>query len=214
MKNGKTKQPFFPRTLLVLLIVLLLAYSECFALTPPTLISPANNARITASSATFSWSHPYNDQYELKIKTQGGTLKYASGKTSSKSKAVNLSGIPLTYGSTYKWYIVVYANGQEDSSEDRWFTYEFVGRVDVSGGVTVPDPVTIGQNFNVSFNLKEYQGGYKAFEYVELWIQNGAGQDLYTAQRWENETFSPNQEKSYSGYHVFGSRLWQRTGGL
>ena len=71
------------------------------------------------------------------------------------------------------------------------------GRVDVSGGVTVPDPVTVGQNFNVSFNLKEYQGGYKAFEYVELWIQNGSGQDLYTAQRWENETFSPNQEKSY-----------------
>jgi hypothetical protein len=69
--------------------------------------SPANNATITSTSCTFSWSHPYNDQYELKIKTQAGTLKYASGKISAKSLAVNLAGIPLTVGSTYKWYYSV-----------------------------------------------------------------------------------------------------------
>ena len=89
------------------LICLLIVSQDALALTKPTLLSPANNAEITTASLTFSWSHPYNDQYELKIKTGGGTLKYASGKISSKSKTVNLSSIPLTYGSTYKWYVVV-----------------------------------------------------------------------------------------------------------
>jgi len=73
------------------------------------------------------------------------------------------------------------------------------GRVDVSGGVSIlPTTVTIGQNFNVSFNLKEYQGGNKTFEYVELWIQNGSGSDLYMAQRWNAISFSPNQQQSFT----------------
>ncbi|PWB80768.1 MAG: hypothetical protein C3F08_03580 [Candidatus Methylomirabilota bacterium] len=182
-------------TLVLLFNCLLIVSQDAFALTKPTLTSPSDNANITTASQTFSWSHPYNDQYELKIKTSGGTLKYASGKTSSKSKTVDLSSIPLTYGSTYKWYVVVYANGQEDSSADRWFTFNFAGRVDVSGGVSVSPPnVTVGQNFDVSFKLREFQGGNKAFEYVELWIQDSGGSDLYMAQRWSNVTFSANQE--------------------
>jgi RHS repeat-associated protein len=185
--------------LTLLVCFLLITSQDALALTKPTLLSPANNADITTSSVTFSWSHPYNDQYELKIKTSGGTLKYASGKISSKSKTVNLSSIPLTYGSTYKWYVVVYANGQEDSSADSWFTYKFTGRVDVSGGVNVsPSTVTVGQDFTVSFDLKEFQGGAKTFEYVELWIQDGAGNDLYPAQRWDNVAFSANEQRSFS----------------
>ena len=110
--------------LIVALLFLLVLPQSAIALTKPTLKSPSNNSTVKSTSCTFSWSHPYNDKYELKIKTKGGTLKYASGKTSSKSKTVDLAGIPLTAGSTYKWYVVVYANGKEDSSEDRWFTYD------------------------------------------------------------------------------------------
>jgi surface antigen len=179
--------------------LLLSVPQNALALTKPTLQSPANNSQITTPSVTFSWSHPYNDQYEVKIKTSGGTLKYASGKTSSKSKTVNLSSIPLTYGSTYIWYVVVYASGQEISSTDSSFTYKFAGRVDLSGGVNVsPSSVTIGQNFTVSFSLKEFQGGPKTFEYVQLWIQNSSGGDLYTAQQWSNVAFAANQQRTFS----------------
>lgn len=123
----------------IVLLITLLLFSfpfDVLALTKPTLNFPANNAVITTSSYTFSWSHPYNDEYEIKIKTNGGTLKYASGRMTSKSKTVNLAGVGLTPGSTYKWYIVLYALGQEDSSVDRWFTYNPIipGAVSVSPG--------------------------------------------------------------------------------
>jgi hypothetical protein len=197
---------------MVVSFLLLCVSQNVQALTKPTLQSPANNAQITTSSITFSWSHPYNDKYEVKIKSSGGTLQYASGKISSKSKTVNLSSIPLTSGSTYKWYVVVYANGQEISSSDSWFTYKSAvsapvvqqkpvvsGRVDLSGGVNVsPSSVTVGQNFTVSFNLKEFQGGTKTLEYVQLWIQNSAGGDLYTAQQWSKVSFAANQQRSFS----------------
>jgi hypothetical protein len=162
-------------------------------------LAPLVNIDVTTSSFNFSWSHPYNDEYEIKIKTSGGTLKYASGKISSKDRTVNLSGIPLSYGSTYKWYVVVYANGQEEASDDGWFTYKFTGRVDVSGGVNVsPGTVTVGQEFAVSFDLREFQGGTKTFEYVELWIQDGGGNDLYAAQHWDNVSFAANEQRSFS----------------
>ena len=180
------------------LILLVIFSQNALALTKPTLLSPANDAEITTASVTFSWSHPYNDQYELKIKDSVGTLKYASGKISSKSITVNLSNIPLTYGSTYKWYVVVYALGDEDASEDRWFTYKF-GRVDVNSGVGIsPATVTVGQNFTVSFSLKEFQGGPRTFEYVKLVIQDGSGNDLYPAWHQDNVSFSANQERWFS----------------
>jgi len=49
---------------------------------------------------------------------------YGSGKTKSKSKTVDLASIPLSYGNTYKWYVVVYANNLEASSTDRFCTYK------------------------------------------------------------------------------------------
>ncbi|MDP2903186.1 MAG: hypothetical protein Q8N96_08780 [Methylovulum sp.] len=73
-----------------------------------------------------------------------------------------------------------------------------VGRVDVSGGVTVPSNVIVGKNFAVSFNLKEFQGGSKTFEYVELWIKDSSGGDLYMAKRWDNISFSANQQQAFS----------------
>jgi YD repeat-containing protein len=279
-------------------------------ITKPTLDSPSDNVNITSTSTTFNWSHKYTtDQYELKIKNQSGEFVYTSGKISSQSKTVDLSGIPLIYGSTYKWYVVVYANGLEDSSVDRYFTYKSdsivpivgnftidttslklgdkftfnysvsdsggsnlqkaelwrstdgdnfspvsgkvnshsgtsatgvftdspasagtywygmhvidnagnvgfetttqkkqvsvigvtSGRVDVSEGVTVtPSPVTLGQNFTVSFRLKEFLGSSKALEYVEIWIQNNSGSDLYMVKRWDSVFFYANQEKTFS----------------
>jgi len=56
----------------------------------------------------------------------------------------------------------------------------------------------VGQNFTVSFTLKEFQGASKTFEYVELWIQNSTGSDLYMAQRWNSVSFSANQLQSFS----------------
>ena len=69
---------------------------SAMALTEPILISPASYAVITSTSYTFTWSHPYYDEYELKIKTSAGTLKYASGRITSKYKTVNLAGASLT----------------------------------------------------------------------------------------------------------------------
>ena len=163
------------------------------ALTKPIQLSPAKDAIITSASVSFSWSHPYNDQYEIKIKTKGGTLKYASGKISSKSKTVDLSKIPLTYGSTYKWYVVVYANGQEDSSDDRWFTYKFDGYCSVSSGVTIStNPVKIGQNFNISFTLKERRGAPKTFENVAIAILRSDNSFVFDFAMYSNITIPAN----------------------
>ena len=166
---------------------------KVLALTKPIQLSPAKDAIITSASVTFSWSHPYNDQYEIKIKTKGGTLKYASGKISSKSKTVDLSKIPLTYGSTYKWYVVVYANGQEDSSDDRWFTYKFDGYCSVSSGVTIStNPVKIGQNFNISFTLKERRGAPKTFENVAIAILRSDNSFVFDFAMYSNITIPAN----------------------
>ena len=166
---------------------------QVLALTKPIQLSPAKDAQISTAAVTFSWSHPYNDQYELKIKTKGGTLKYASGKISSKSKTVDLSKIPLTYGSTYKWYVVVYANGQEDSSDDRWFTYKFDGYCSVSSGVTIStNSVKIGQNFNISFTLKERRGAPKTFENVAIAILRSDNSFVFDFAMYSNITIPAN----------------------
>ena len=124
----------FSLVIIVALLFILGIPAGALALTKPILVSPGNYSSITSTSYTFTWSHPYYDEYELKIKTSGGTLKYASGRITSKSKTVNLAGAALSPGSTYKWYVVVYALGQEDSSADRWFTYNptMPGSVSVS----------------------------------------------------------------------------------
>lgn len=153
---------------------LLIASQDALALTKPTLNSPANNATIITTSVTFTWSHPYNDKYEVKIKTNGGALKYASGKISSKSKTVDLSSIPLTYNSNYKWYVVVYANGQETSSADSWFTYksDTTKPVVSSFGVT-PSSVTLGGSFSINYTASD--AGGSGLKQVELWRANDSG---------------------------------------
>ena len=75
------------------------------------------------------------------------------------------------------------------------------GWVDVSSGVSVsPSTVTIGGDFTISFSLREYNGGSKTFEYVEVWIQDGDGNDLFQVDggRWTNQSFSASQSRSYS----------------
>lgn len=72
------------------------------------------------------------------------------------------------------------------------------GFVDVSALSVSPSPVTIGQNFDISFSLKEYYGDSKTFEYIEVWIQDQNEHDLYTVKRWDNISFSANQTRNFS----------------
>ena len=53
-------------------------------------------------------------------------------------------------------------------------------------------------NFSLSFTLKEYQGSSKTFEYIQIWIQDGNGNDLYMAKEWSSQSFSAFQQRSYS----------------
>jgi hypothetical protein len=71
------------------------------------------------------------------------------------------------------------------------------GLVDVSHGVTVPETVEIGETINISFKLREHQGGPKTFEQIALAILDAAGSHLYDAKIWSNQTFSPYQERSF-----------------
>ncbi len=73
------------------------------------------------------------------------------------------------------------------------------GRVDINGGVTVsPAVVTIGSTFTVSFSLQEYQGSDKLLDYVQVWIQDSSGNDLYDAYTWNSVAFSGYQERNFS----------------
>lgn len=184
--NGSSIRVFALTLLVASFLLTFFVSQDAFALTKPTLLSPASNAEITTTSCTFTWSHPYNDQYELKIKTSGGTLKYASGNISSKSKTVDLSSIGLTYGSTYKWYVVVRALGQEDSSEDRWFTYRPSGYCSVSGLSVSANPAVLGQSFNISVSLKETRGFPKTFESVAIAIQGPNDAYLFDFAMYNN----------------------------
>lgn len=91
------------------------------------------------------------------------------------------------------WYVVGYGG---TSSSD--------GFVDVSSGVNIsPSDVVIGQNFNISFKLKEYRNAPKTFEKIALAIlrdNDPACPDslCYDVKIWENVSFSPNQEISFS----------------
>jgi len=58
--------------------------------------------------------------------------------------------------------------------------------------------VVIGDNFTISFELKEYQGGSKLFEYIDVIIKDGVGSELYSAKKWYNVGFSQFQDKSFS----------------
>ena len=146
-------------------------------ITKPTLDAPANNATITSTSCTFSWSHPYNDQYELKIKDQSGAFKYQSGRTSAKSLAVNLAGVPLAVGSTYKWYVVVYANGLEDSSEDRWFTYN--PSMPPSPGITKPTLLSPANNAAITSTSCTFSWSHPYNDQYELKIKDQTGAFKY-----------------------------------
>ncbi len=73
------------------------------------------------------------------------------------------------------------------------------GWVDVNIGVNIsPSTVTVGKNFDVSFSLKEYRGESKNFEYIQIWIQDGSGNDLYDAAIWNNVSFSSYQQKNFT----------------
>ncbi|MCI5120810.1 MAG: hypothetical protein D3908_06400, partial [Candidatus Electrothrix sp. AUS4] len=87
------------------------------------------------------------------------------------------------------------------------------GWVDVNGGVNVSSsPVTVGKNFDVSFSLKEYKGESKTFEYVQLWIQDGSGNDLFDAATWNSVSFSPWQQRNFSAT-TFLDPAWGRKPG-
>lgn len=189
MKNHAIRSFFF--FALISLSMNFVSPKVVSALTKPSLISPTDNVEITSTSCTFSWSHPYTDEYEIKIKTSGGTLKYASGKMSSKSKTVDLSAIPLTYGSTYKWYVVVYALGQEDASEDRWFTYKPQGYCSVSELNISASPVILGQGFSINFSLKETRGYPKTFESIAVAILGPDDNFLFDFAVYNNVSIDP-----------------------
>lgn len=93
-------------------------------ITPPTPVSPGNNATITGPFVTFTWDHPFNDEYELVIKRiepDGSDVEvYRSNRMAEKQTTVNLSDILAKPGDRYKWYVVVHANGQVVGSVD-WF---------------------------------------------------------------------------------------------
>jgi hypothetical protein len=190
---------------------------EAMALTKPTQQSPANNAVITSASATFSWTHPYKDKYEVKIKTGSGTLKYASGKSSSKSKAVNLSRIPLAYGSTYKWYVVIYANGKEDSSADRYFTYKFDGDKPVFNSFTAPSSIYAGGSVSINYSISD--SGGSGLKQVELWRANDSGgspsgwtQIATRAISGDSSTGSFSDNRSSTGKYWYGMHVVDNAG--
>lgn len=76
------------------------------------------------------------------------------------------------------------------------------GRVDVSDGVDItPSTVKVGENYEISFDLKEFQDGYKYFYGVEVWLQDSAGNDIRRIKKWfdsDDTDFSPNETKSYT----------------
>lgn len=76
------------------------------------------------------------------------------------------------------------------------------GKVDVSDGVDIsPSTVTVGEDYEISFDLKEFQGGYKDLYGVEVWLQDADGNDIRRIKKWfdpEDTDFSPNETKDYS----------------
>ena len=67
------------------------------------------------------------------------------------------------------------------------------GRCSVSSGVTVsPSSVVLGQNFNVSFTIKETQGYPKTFENVKITILNSNNADVFDFATYSNVAVSAN----------------------
>lgn len=71
------------------------------------------------------------------------------------------------------------------------------GFVNVSSLSISEIPVTIGQNFYIHFELKEYQNDWKNFEYIEVWIQDKNQKDIYPVKRWDNVSFYPNDRHDF-----------------
>ncbi len=173
---------------------------QAMALTKPTLNSPSNHATLTDATNTFKWSHPYSDKYELKIKTKGGTLKYASGKTSSKSKTVDLSKY-LSPKNEYKWYVVVYANGTDDSSDDWWFTYE--------PRITKPISVSPANNATITDSTCTFTWTHPYDDQYELKIKDSSGNIVYASGKTTSKSKTVdlnaiplNHGKTYKWYVV------------
>ncbi len=76
------------------------------------------------------------------------------------------------------------------------------GRVDVYSGVTLsPSYITEDQNYDITFQLKEYQGGTKDLYGVEVWKQDASGNDIERIKKWfdsDDTDFSPYEVKSYT----------------
>jgi lysophospholipase L1-like esterase len=72
------------------------------------------------------------------------------------------------------------------------------GRVDVSDGIHIPETVQIDAPFEISFKLKEHQGGYRTFETIAAAILDGDGGHIYDAKTWGNVVFDPHQERYFT----------------
>ena len=108
------------------------------------------------------------------------------------------SGSPViyeaVYGSPHKVYYHTsswsYLNGY---TPRKYNNIEETGYASVSQGVTVsPTPVVLGQNFTVSFTLKETNGAPITFEHIEVAIHRSDGSYLQRVEMYDNVSIGAN----------------------
>jgi hypothetical protein len=84
------------------------------------------------------------------------------------------------------------------------------GVVDVHGWAfgfagTPPPPLQVrqGQSGYFRFSISESGCGSTTLEYLEIWIQDGNGHDLWSLGRWNNISFSYQQDRDFETSTVF-----------
>ncbi len=140
------------------------------ALTPPTLVEPAANAQLEGT-VRFSWSHPYNDEYELIFKDQSGNVVYRSPRLTDKFFDVNLASGSLIEGDSYTWAVLVYANYIADVSAGRAFIYSTV-----SAGPSIHQSPLQGKAGETDF--EQTGSGFTPNNSVKLHFFNSEGQEI------------------------------------
>ena len=97
-------------------------------ITPPTLEAPANESKIVTSyeqdKHMFSWTHPFDDEYQVVIVNDQEQEFHRSEMTTEKSIEVpTYNDLGKGVGETYYWYVVVKTDDKTDASDRFSFQY-------------------------------------------------------------------------------------------
>jgi len=146
----------------------------------------------------FNWSGDYDEDSDI----HGYYYYWGTSSSGTSTSYTTFAGYDPSSVGTGTYYLRVRAKDKANNYASSWdtiFVFRYDGNdpipqpssISVSNGVAVsPSTVTLGENFTVTFSLKERFGESKTFDQIAVAILRDDGSHVFDFAVWDNITIS------------------------